>query len=68
LGALVSQKPPTDNVERFLSILRFDSRGKVNALGRNADLEMRKTDDERFESLFYSGIFNKKIFSFSNFT
>ena len=31
-GALVSQKPTTDAVERFLSMLRFDSRGKVNAL------------------------------------
>jgi len=27
----ISQKPPTDDVERFLSLLRFDSRGKVNA-------------------------------------
>src|SRR5688572_20430567 len=27
----------------------------MNALGRNADLEKRKTDNEWFESLFYSG-------------
>jgi hypothetical protein len=33
LGASVSQKPPTDSVERFLSMLSFDSREKVNALG-----------------------------------
>jgi hypothetical protein len=33
LGASVSQRPPTQVVERFLFLLRFDSRGKVNALG-----------------------------------
>ena len=44
LGASISQKPPTENVERFLSMLRFDSREKVNALGRYANLEMSKTD------------------------
>ena len=33
-GAQISEKPPTHDVERFLSILRFDSREKVNALGR----------------------------------
>ena len=27
LGTSISQKPPTDNVERFLSMLRFDSGG-----------------------------------------
>lgn len=37
VGASISQNPPTDDVERFLSMLRFDSRGKVNALGRYAD-------------------------------
>jgi hypothetical protein len=31
-GAQISEKPPTDHVERFLSMLRLDSRGKVNAL------------------------------------
>jgi len=31
-GASISQRPPTDEVERFLFILRFDSREKVNAL------------------------------------
>jgi hypothetical protein len=31
-GAQISQKPPTNNVERFLSILRLDSREKVNIL------------------------------------
>ena len=43
LGAQISQRPPTDNVERFLSMLRFDSRGKVNALWRYADPEANKT-------------------------
>jgi hypothetical protein len=33
LGASISQKPPTQDVERFLSMLRFDSREKVKALG-----------------------------------
>jgi hypothetical protein len=42
-GASVFQKPPTNNVERFLSILRFDSKGKVNALERYADPVARKT-------------------------
>jgi len=28
-----------------LFMLRFESRGKVNALGRNANLEMSKTDN-----------------------
>jgi hypothetical protein len=32
LGVSVCQKPPTKDVERFLSMLRFDSRGKVIAL------------------------------------
>jgi len=31
-GAQISEKSPTDNVERFLSMLRFDSRAKVSAL------------------------------------
>ena len=31
-GAQVCQKPPTDRVERFLSLLTFDSRAKENAL------------------------------------
>jgi hypothetical protein len=43
LGASVSQRPPTLDVERFLSMLRFDSRGKVNALGGYADPEASKT-------------------------
>ena len=50
LGASISQKPPTDNVERFLSMLRFDSRGKVNALGLYADPKAIETGTERFES------------------
>ena len=43
LGASVSQRPPTDNSERFLSMLRFDSRGKVNALGGYVNPEATKT-------------------------
>ena len=31
-GVYISQKPPTDNLERFLSMLRFDSKEKVHAL------------------------------------
>jgi hypothetical protein len=31
-GASISPKPPTDHVERFLFMLRFDSGKKVNAL------------------------------------
>ena len=49
-GASISQKPPTDDVERFLSMLRFDSRGKVNALGRYADVATSKTGIQWFES------------------
>ena len=52
VGASISQKPPTDNVERFLSMLKFDSREKMNALGRYVDPEASKTDISRFESGF----------------
>ena len=44
LGASVCQRPPTDHVEWFLSMLRFDSRETVNALGvmqiRNNQMNM----------------------------
>jgi hypothetical protein len=43
LGASVFQEPPTDNVERFLSMLKFDSKGKVNALDSYVDLETNTT-------------------------
>ena len=43
LGASVSQEPSTQDVERFLSMLRVDSREKANALGRNEDTEASKT-------------------------
>jgi hypothetical protein len=43
LGASVCQRPPTDHVERFLFMLRFESREKTNALGRNEDAEASKT-------------------------
>lgn len=51
-GALICPKLPTDNVEWFLSMLRFDSRGKMNALGRSIDPEASKTGISRFESNF----------------
>ena len=37
------KRPPIDNVERFLFVLRFDSREKVNALERNVNSETSKT-------------------------
>jgi hypothetical protein len=37
VGASDSKKPPTDNVERFLSMLRFDSKGKLSDLGIDDD-------------------------------
>jgi hypothetical protein len=43
LGASVFLRPTTHDVERFLSMLRFDSREKANALGRYADPEASKT-------------------------
>ena len=43
VGASVFQRPPTDDVEWFLSMLRFDSREKVNALARNVSSETSKT-------------------------
>ena len=42
LGAQLCQRPPTENVERFLFRLGFDSRGKANALGPYADPEETK--------------------------
>jgi len=36
-GASICQKPPIDDVERFLFMSGFDSREKVNALGCYAD-------------------------------
>jgi hypothetical protein len=43
LGASIFQKPPTHDVERFLSMLMSDSREKVNALACNTDPEADKT-------------------------
>ncbi len=43
-GAQISEKPPTHDVERFLSMLRFDSKDKVNALGCYVELEASKSD------------------------
>ena len=52
-GVSICHKPPTQDVQQFLSILRFDSSDKVNALGRYADPEASKTDNQGFESPFY---------------
>jgi hypothetical protein len=43
LGAQNSKEPPTQDVERFLFMSRFESREKVNALGRYAGPETDKT-------------------------
>ena len=43
LGAQISQKPPTRDVERFLSMFRFDSKGKVNAVELDTDLKTTET-------------------------
>jgi hypothetical protein len=43
LGASVCQRPPTDNVERFLSILRSNFRRKVDELSVIGDAEADKT-------------------------
>ena len=40
VGAQKAMKPPTDEVERFLSLLRFDSKGKLDQL--EVDLEISK--------------------------
>ena len=50
MGAQISKKPPTHNVERFLFMLRFDSRAKVNALGCNVGSAASKTSMWRFKS------------------
>ena len=61
-------KPPTDYVERFLSMLRFDSREKLKALGSYVDLEVTKIGVHQFESAYYIEIPNRssKVFSFKN--
>lgn len=43
VGASISRKPPADDVERFLSMLRPDSKEKVNALGLDTDLKTTET-------------------------
>jgi hypothetical protein len=37
VGASDPKKPPTDDVERFLSMLRFDSKKKLGDLGGDSD-------------------------------
>ena len=46
------QKPPTNHVERFLSMLRFDSRGKSECFDHSVEPDVSKTDVEWFETLF----------------
>jgi hypothetical protein len=41
-GALISEKPPTENVERFLFMLRLRFKIKGEYFGRYADLEISK--------------------------
>ena len=43
MGAQISKRPLTDDVERFLSMLRFDAKEKVNALGGYVDPQASKT-------------------------
>jgi len=38
-------KPPTDDVERFLSMLKFDSREKLDILDVDVLPKARKTSD-----------------------
>jgi hypothetical protein len=38
VGASVLEKPPTDDDERFLSMLRFDSKRKIEDLGIDKDI------------------------------
>ena len=38
MGASDSESRSTDDVERFLSMLRFDSKGKLSDLGINNDI------------------------------
>ena len=47
LGASISQRPPTQDVERFLSMLRFDSRGKSSL---QSDAYSRKSPNVHFQS------------------
>jgi hypothetical protein len=42
-GASIFLKPPTDDVERFLFLLRVDSRGKANTVGCYAHVTTSKT-------------------------
>jgi hypothetical protein len=39
------EEPPTNDVERFLSMLRFDSREKLEVLGVDVFPKIRKTSD-----------------------
>jgi hypothetical protein len=39
------EEPPTDDVERFLSMLKFDSREKLDILGVDELPKTRKTSD-----------------------
>jgi hypothetical protein len=52
LGVQISQKPPTDEVERFLSMLEFDSGGKSYCWGRYVTVKAGTTSIEWFESVF----------------
>jgi hypothetical protein len=52
LGASDSKKPPTDDVERFLSMLCFDSKGKLRDVGIEIDHLLPSKRGKEFESCF----------------
>ena len=52
VGASDSKRPPTDNVERFLSMLRFDSKGKIADLGIDSNDLFQLRRKYEFESFF----------------
>ena len=45
VGSSDPKEPLTDDVERFLSMLRFDSREKLDVLGVDVLPKIRKTGD-----------------------
>jgi hypothetical protein len=52
VGASDPKRPPTDDVERFLSMLRFDSKGKIEDLGIDIAQLFQKKIKKEFESSF----------------
>jgi len=52
VGASNTKRLPTDNVERFLSMLSFDSKGKLRDLGIDNDYFPKLKKKWKFESSF----------------